>query len=278
MNFLKKTFDFYILSNIHVAISGFCITKLTLIKFNITTGLVPYFVGLSIIISYNFIRLYEVKTKRLSWFKNWFLKNKLKIGGLSIISMLLLLYITLFMSFNKSSLIVLIPFAIMTIFYVVPMFKIKGVEFTFRYYPAIKIFSIAVAWAGISVLFPLYEAEVKFNSRVFFEFIQRFLILVAITIPFDIRDVISDSKNLKTIPQLIGVSNSKKVGIYLLLLFLAFNFFNNEFIISDLFIAGITGFFLWFSSVKKSRYYTGFWVESIPIIWLLLIILFKNVI
>jgi hypothetical protein len=182
------------------------------------------------------------------------------------------------MSFNRKSLLILFPFAFMTVFYVIPLFKIKGISFSFRYFPAIKIFSIAFAWAGISVFFPLYEAELKFNSLIYIEFIKRLLILIAITIPFDIRDETSDVQTLKTIPQLIGVKNSKRVGTFLLILFLGFNIFNNEYFISDLIIALITLFFLWFSSKEKSIYYTGFWVESIPIIWLLLLILIKNVI
>ncbi|SNR62175.1 UbiA prenyltransferase family protein [Lutibacter flavus] len=273
MPFLKRIFDFYVFSNIHVALAGFCITKLSLLKFGINSNLVPSFVGLSIIASYNFIRFYEIKKKRLSWFKSWFYRNKLLILSLSIISISVVIYITFFTDFNRNSLIILFPFALMTVFYVVPLFKLKGIEFSFRYFPAIKIFSIAIAWAGISVFFPLYEAEVTINSIVYFEFIQRVLILIAITIPFDIRDVNSDFKSLKTIPQLIGIEKSKIVGTVLLGLFLGFSLLNNDYLISDLRIALITGFFLWFTSDKKSKYYTSFWVESIPIIWLIITIL-----
>lgn len=273
MPFLKRIFDFYVFSNIHVALAGFCITKLSLLKFGINSNLVPFFVGLSIIASYNFIRFYEIKKKRLSWFKSWFYRNKLLILSLSIISISVVIYITFFTDFNRNSLIILFPFALMTVFYVVPLFKLKGIEFSFRYFPAIKIFSIAIAWAGISVFFPLFEAEVTINSIVYFEFIQRVLILIAITIPFDIRDVNSDFKSLKTIPQLIGIEKSKIVGTVLLGLFLGFSLLNNDYLISDLIIALITGFFLWFTSDKKSRYYTSFWVESIPIIWLIITIL-----
>jgi hypothetical protein len=277
MPFLKRIFDFYIFSNIHVALAGFCITKLSLFKFGIYTNIAPFFVGLSIIVSYNFIRFYEIKSKRLSWFKNWFNKNKIRILILSIISIFLVIYIIFFTDFNRNSLLVLLPFALMTVFYVIPMFRFKGIEFSFRYFPAIKIFSIAIAWAGISVFFPLYEAEVKFNSIVYFEFIQRILILIAITIPFDIRDVNSDFKSLKTVPQLVGIVKSKIVGIILLILFLGFNFLNTEYLISDILIALITGLFLWFASEKKSRYYTGFWVESIPIIWLIITVLINRI-
>ena len=73
---LKRIVDFYIFSNIHVAIAGFCICKITLLKYNVYNNLTPFFVGFSIIISYNLIRFYEIKSKRLSWFKVWFQQCK----------------------------------------------------------------------------------------------------------------------------------------------------------------------------------------------------------
>jgi len=273
MLILKRILDFYIFSNLHVALAGFCITKITLIKYNVSNSWVPFFVLFCILASYNFIRFYELKTKRLSWFKNWFLKNRFGILFLSIVSIIMVFFITFFTKFNLKSFIILFPFALMTVFYVIPFFKFKNIEFSFRYFPAIKIFSIAVSWAGISVLFPLEEAEIKFNATVYIEFIQRILILIAITIPFDIRDIDSDFKSLKTLPQMLGVKNAKILGILLLLLFVILGFFNNSFFKTDILIAIITGAFLWFSTENRTRYYTGFWVESIPIVWLFLITL-----
>ena len=114
---------------------------------------------------------------------------------------------------------------------------------------------------------------IKFNSTIYVEFVQRFLILIAITIPFDIRDVNSDFKSLKTLPQLFGVKNVKILGTGLLVLFIIFGLWNNFFLKTDVLIAIITGILLWFSSESKNRYYTSFWVESIPIIWLTLILI-----
>jgi 4-hydroxybenzoate polyprenyltransferase len=277
MNFLKKLIDFYIYSNIHVALAGFCITKITLLKFGIFTDLVPLFVGLSIIISYNFIRYLEIDTRRLGWFKKWFFQNKKWLFLLSFSAGLVLGYILYFTSFRLKSLYLLIPFGFMTLFYAIPLIKIGKLEVSFRNFPAIKIFSIAIAWAGITVLFPLNEANYLFTENVYIEFFQRILILVAITIPFDIRDINFDEKSLKTLPQLLGIRKAKLFGIVLLLLFVLLEFlknpiFENEHLITIL-IAIITGLFLVFSSIKSSRYYTSFFVEAIPILWFGLIIL-----
>ncbi len=278
MNLLKKIIDFYIFSNIHVALAGFCLTEITLIRFGINDSLVPVFVALSIIISYNFIRFYEIKTSRLSWFRAWFFSYKKELLVLTILAVLALGYIILFSKFKIESLIVLAPFALMTFFYVVPLFKIGKLEISFRNFPFIKIFSIAIAWAGIMVLFPLYEATYSFNSNVYLEFIQRILFVLAIALPFDIRDVNIDSAILKTIPQTFGIPTSKAIGYVLLIVFVGLEFFKNKDSYLDILIiiliSIITALFLRFSSPKKSRYYTSFWVELIPVVWFVLSVLF----
>ena len=279
MLFFKKIIDFYIFSNIHVALAGFCFTKITLFKFGITESLTPYFIALSIVVSYNFIRFFEIKTNRLHWFKSWFINYKNQLLVLSIVSILLLNYLVFFTDFNLQSIYILLPFAFMTFFYVVPFFKTKKTEFSFRNFPSIKIISIAISWAGITVFFPLYEAEFKFNATVYLEFVQRFLFLIAITIPFDIRDVHVDEKSLKTLPQIIGVNYSKMIGYILLLLMILLEFFIHKSVDYNsyiLLVVGITAaIFLGFSSPKRTRFYTSFWVEGIPILWVGLIVLFS---
>ena len=275
MHFLKKILDFYIFSNIHVALAGFCLTKITLLKFGLSDSLTPVFVALSIIISYNFIRYFEIKTGSLNWFKDWFTGNKIKLIILSMLSLLLLGYITFFSDFNLRSIRILIPFAFITLFYVVPLFKVGKVEVSFRNFPSIKIFSIAIAWAGITVFFPLYEVDYEFTSNVYIEFVQRTLLLVAITIPFDIRDVNADPKSLKTLPQVFGVNTSKIIGYVLLLLVVFLGYFNKSNVGLDVWlVAFISGLFLVFSSSEKPRYYTSLWVEAVPILWFVLIVLF----
>ena len=96
MRLAKKIVDFYVFGNIHVAIAGFCITKITLIEFGIAESFVPSFVALSIIISYNFIRFYEIKVNKRNWFKSWFLTCKKSLKILVVLSASGLIYIVFF--------------------------------------------------------------------------------------------------------------------------------------------------------------------------------------
>lgn len=279
MRLFKKIVDFYIYSNIHVALAGFSLTKITLVNFGFEDNFTPLFVAFSILIAYNFIRFYEIKNNRLNWFKDWFFMNIKGILLLMILSILGLGFISFFSNFNLKSVLILFPFAFMTFFYAIPLFKIGKLEVSFRNVPMIKIFSIVTAWAGISVFFPIYEANYQFTSAVYLEFFQRILVLLAITIPFDIRDMITDSKSLKTLPQILGIINAKVLGTLLLFGFVLMEIFKENFtyfgFLIVLIIAIITALFLWFSAPKQSRYYTSFWVESIPVIWLGLLIFIK---
>jgi len=85
---------------------------------------------------------------------------------------------------------------------------------------------------------------------------------------FEIIDLPLDDPHLKTVPQQIGVVKTKQLGVFLMILFVVLEFFssNFEFQIVGLksMLALVTILFLVFSNEKRSRYYTAFWVESIP--------------
>ena len=105
-------------------------------------------------------------------------------------------------------------------------------------------------------------------------FAQRFLFVVAITLPFDIRDVDFDDATLKTIPQVLGVIYAKRFGILCLMLFVGMEFFKT---LTDSFgfrehlmIATLVLIFLMRANKDQNKYYSAFLVESIPIVWLLL--------
>ncbi|MDV7187102.1 hypothetical protein R3X25_07395 [Lutibacter sp. TH_r2] len=275
MGFFKKILNFYIFSNIHVAIAGFCIVKITLLKYSIIENLVPFFVAFSIVVSYNFIRYYEIKTNRLKWFKSWFETYKIFIFLVSIISLILGSILLLKMNLDTKSTSLLLLFYLITLFYVIPFSKKNKKEFSFRNFPFIKIYSIAFAWAGVTVLFTLSVYNIEFTADVWIEFLQRFLILIVITLPFDIRDLLTDPKELKTIPQTLGVLKSKYYGSILLVVFYGLEFLKgNPLLKSTLLIAIITFIFLLFSTPKNNRFYTALWVESIPIFWLIILMYF----
>ena len=101
---------------------------------------------------------------------------------------------------------------------------------------------------------------------------QRYLFVIAATLPFEIRDLKLDHPNLSTWPQRWGVKNTKIFGFILLIFFLfleaLFSFSSSYEIISI--IAILLMAFILMSKKEQSKYFSSFWVEGIPILWLLL--------
>ena len=225
MGTLKRFFDFYIFSNIHVALAAFCLTKITLIENEIESNLLPFFVLFSTIVSYNLIRFYNALENKI-WFAVFIKKNKKTLLGLTFLSLGILIYQSFFLNFK--AIITLIPFGFLTLFYVIPFPWNKSNSFTLRSVAFLKLFLIAISYAGITVLFPLINYSIEVESNEIITFIQRFLFIVSITIPFDIRDLNFDNKNLKTLPQVIGIQKSKVVGLLFLMLFLGLEFLKNS--------------------------------------------------
>ncbi len=271
MSLAKRIFNFYIFSNIHVALAAFCLVKITLLTYEIKDNLAPFFVFFSTIASYNFIRLYRVDTIQ-DWFFEFVKTYKKSIVGLTLASVLLVVYLAF--SLHLKALIALIPFGFFTLFYVVPFPLRKRNPITLRSFAFVKLFLIAISWAGVTVLIPLLNYNIAIQQHETFTFIQRFLFVLVITLPFDIRDVNYDNDALKTLPQVFGVQQAKRIGLFFLMLFLGIALFensvaSNQFRI-DLIIALLSLFFLLRANQNQHLYYSAFFVESLPIVWLII--------
>ncbi len=268
MVLLKKYFNFYIYSNIHVAIAVMCLTKITLLQFGIEENLSPLFVFFSTILSYNairFINISKIRREAATWIKS----HKVALLTLNAISFLALIIIAFHIEFE--SIIVLLPFVLATTLYISP-FRIW--KLNLRDVPGLKLFLIAFSFAGVTVLFPIVQNELVITNNIILLFFERFLFVVAITIPFDIRDIDYDNPKLFTLPQVIGIRKSKIVGIISIVLFLLigyyrFKVFGNSILIIFL-VTIISALLIGFSSKNQSNYYSSFWLEGIPIIWFIL--------
>jgi len=274
MQLIKRIFDFYIFSNIHVALATFCLAKITLLTFEYQENEVAFFIFFATIVAYNFIRSYN-KFLIKSWYSDSMEANKNTIIFIALLSFVIMTFIAFNLRIN--ALIGLIPFGLFTLFYVI---KLKGITKTatsLRMVSGIKIFLIAFCWAGITVLFPLINYNEIFSMDVWVVFLQRFLFVLVITIPFDIRDLGHDEETLKTIPQVLGLQNAKRLGLFLLMLFLGLTFLRTsityEQIRIELIVTVISLLFLVKSKNTQSKYYSAFFVEGIPVIWLILVLL-----
>jgi 4-hydroxybenzoate polyprenyltransferase len=116
-------------------------------------------------------------------------------------------------------------------------------------------------------------------QEISFTFFQRFFFVIAITLPFEIRDLKFDSGNLNTIPQQIGIANTKKIGYILLGIILFLEFLKSYFSVINLIalslILLVSAYFIKAARIDQGSYYSAFWVEGIPVFWLLVWLLAK---
>ena len=126
----------------------------------------------------------------------------------------------------------------------------------------------------------MVASETAISGDVLLTFFQRIMIVLALILPFEIRDVPYDSLNLKTLPQQVGIRNTKLLGLAVLLFCLVFEFFKHDsevaYIISLLVFCVILGWMLVVAITHQTRYFASFWVEGLPIIWYLVFVLFEQ--
>ena len=258
MSILKQLFHFYIHASIHVGFAVLCLQYVTLISFGI-----PYekeysfLVFFGTVLCYNLLKHYNFFLNRLIIFR--FYKPILITTFLVAVGFIFcFFYATPYTQIN------LLLTGIIVLFY--PFLR----KFTF-----IKLFTVSFCVSVVTVFIPLVSKNVS-DLDLFIIFLQRFLIAIAWLIPFEIQDLKVDEITLNTVAQKYGIEKSKKIGIFMVLTFVLCEFFKSTFSYATLFVGLISFLFIHFSSGnKKNQYYTSFWVESIPIFWLIFLIIFE---
>lgn len=222
-------------------------------------------------LTYNGQRIFRLaKYKKIGERLQWVVKHQkiLKISSFIIgfIGAICLLYI------NLNTWLILIPMGILSMLYVVPIPFIKKGLRNIHY---IKVFIIALVWSLIIIGLPFLNSLNSFsvNKEVMFAFVQCFVFVLAITLPFDVRDIEFDKADgLKTIPQFVGINGTKLIAALLLIgSFLLFYFSNiSKSTTIGLAVAHLISLLIIMQTNKKRKelFYAG-WVESTVIImWL----------
>lgn len=268
MSVIKNLFWVYIYGSMHVALSVLALLLMTNHIFHLAfNSAIAVFAYCGTMFSYNFMKydgLFRVK----------------KAAGKRVRLIVFLSTIALiaagisFFFLERVTQFTAIAFFALTALYTVPFFpKTKNL----RNWSGVKIYIVALCWAGITLVVPLLDAHVELTSDVYLKFTQRFALVIILILIFEIIDLKEDDPHLKTIPQQIGVRNTKILNLCFLVPFFFLEFLkitvDYRQISANLIMVVTVSLFTIFASPKRSKYYTLFWVESIPIFWLLLVVL-----
>lgn len=274
MRIIKQLFDFYLNSSIHVAFAVYALSWITLNEFNIFYDeSILCFIFYATITGYNFVKYFGIAK-----FHHRSLTDALKaVQIFSLICFVLLCYYAIQLSLK--TLTYIFVFGVVTFLYAIPFipknFYLDNQQ-NLRAISGLKVYIIALVWTGVTVFLPLINNDVEWNADVYITAFQRFIFVIVLMLPFEIRDLKYDSLKLATIPQKIGLKRTKRIGLLLLILFFFANFLKDDLssvsVIKTLFISLVLVSFLVFTNKKRNRYYSSFWVESIPVLWLLVIL------
>jgi hypothetical protein len=277
MKLFKVFFQFYINSSCHVALSAVAFTCLTGIELRISTDFfLLFFVFFATVLGYNFV-------KYLGFIAPLVRPESRRLKGIGLMTGLAAVTLPFFiMKFSLSSVGMVIAMGILTFFYAMPLSigKLnKQTKLNLRGLSGVKIFVIALVWAVTTVLLPALEEGMTFSTSIFKIVVQRFLWVLVLMIPFEIRDLKYDHVSLATWPQNFGVPNTKILGGILLSVILLLEIFLGQWPLGSwfwilLFMVFLTAALIFSTKREQSLYYSAFWVEGLPVLWLGLVLLF----
>ncbi len=275
MHQIRKLLKFFIYSNLLISCCAvaFLLTGKELLQVEVkeVKPLALIFSATFLIYNLNIFLVYQLRKKRVSGRKmDWFFRNRHVIYILLLLNTGLLLWSFPYGSWQQS--LFFLHLGIISLLYNVPDRYANTAFRSIRSVPLIKVFLIAYVWAAIGAFYPALEYQQAFQEAIIL-FVLFFLFILAITLPFDIRDYYGDKKrSLLTVPGVIGIKNTRKVAVALLLLYAIGIGFIYQHWAASFFIALTGGALIAFSSEKRPDwYYTG-GVDSLLLLQYLLML------
>lgn len=274
--------NFIVYSNLWIAAGAALITAQTQWALIGRTDLsMPAFVFFATLATYNFHRLVRfnkwalrLQSRRLTFLMKW-RKILTVITSVSLCVAAMLALVT----FNSGQWIVLILTTVIAAFYALP-FQLNAMKLApLREWPGLKVFLIGFSWAGVTALLPLMSENSLSYAVCSMAVVERFFFIVALSIPFDTRDLGFDLPGQKTIPQLLGQQGAGVAAIASAVIFLSIAFLNPIYsnnTIAALIVsgAGAVGA-LCFSLSKRSDSYYEWLLDGLIILQALLVMIFS---
>jgi multisubunit Na+/H+ antiporter MnhC subunit len=264
MQWFKQIFNFYLDASIHVAlaVASLYFVSVEILKVSTNWSLAG-FLFFGTIVCYNFIK-FGVEAEKYLIVRNPYHKI---IQGFSFLSFAFALY--LFFRLELKIWIAILILMGIAVLYAIPLLpKAKNL----RNFAGLKTFLVALVWTGCTISLPVIDNQLEITWDIKVIGFQRFLLVLILLLPFEIRDMKYDSPELKTMPQRIGVERTKVVGYVLTLLYFLSSFMKDELNITEILIKMSVTLLLIvvLKGTKENQklYFSSFWVELIPILYL----------
>lgn len=272
----KRVIDFYIYSSLHVSLCFIAFYTVVSLYASFEPSILELIaVGCSTLVGYNLAKFIHLVRKPFR-FKMLILVLTAICAVIGFVAACLLgFYAMMLFSFC----------GLLTLLYSFQQILGKS----FRQVPILKLITISLTWSLLAVLLPHliikndYFLKVSvFNSQtggdysiLIWDVIKYMCLVIALCIPFEIRDLKYDDSSLRTLPQIIGINLSKLIGYILLIISGVIEITQYSYrnvtelqIYVTVIVLLITGRAIFFSKGMKNDYYTSLYVEAIPMLWL----------
>ncbi|SNZ01542.1 hypothetical protein [Flagellimonas pacifica] len=263
MRTLRFIFNFYLNASIHVALAVISLLGVTSLVLEIPLNLSLFgFVFFGTIVCYNFVK-YGVEAKKYLVVMNAYHKN---IQALSFFCFGLAVYFLIHL--DRKIWVAVLGLGLISCLYAIPLLpKTKNL----RSLGGFKIYIVALVWVGFTVLLPVLDNELDISWDLKILFLQRFILVVALILPFEIRDLQWDDPEIKTLPQIFGIYKTRMLGVILMVVFFLLTFLKDNLIGVEISMRLLVSVLLIIVFLQRDRvprkYFASFWVEGIPILW-----------
>lgn len=264
---MLRPLNFLVYSNIWIGIGAAAITW----QYYLVEELTPNWFIISLaffstVLTYTFQRYVKIINKtrsggdRLEWME----RNPITVKGIMLFSTAGCIHALFEVSLKSYWLLVIT--GILSLFYVV---KLPGnLGKNLRDIPSLKIFLIGFVWAVIGSFLPYLNLEEAKTEMPWMLFVSNFIFVIAITIPFDIRDLHLDEDDKRTIPQMVGEKKARLIGGILLLLntviFSQLTSNSHDLIFALSILVGL--FLIWKSKSNAKDLYFSFVIDGLLIL------------
>ncbi len=270
---MKLILKLLVYSNLWVGLAVACLAAITtfdLLSFNLP---ILIFIGTATALVYSYMRLVQLPSYQSggqAGFKSWYARHPLWLISLTVFWGLLTAI--QFLRIYKAEMIwlLLIP-GLVSLLYPLGFRNAFGQFTSLRSLPGIKVLLIAMVWSYVTVALPALAGH-SWSFELGVEFVFRSLLIVALIIPFDIRDSETDPGTMMTLPQKLGIRGAVNLSLFLLLLYQLWVvcrvlIFTMDLPLAFALILGLetAHWLIHRSSPASSDLHFSFWIEGVPV-------------
>jgi hypothetical protein len=288
---LRAVFDFYLYSNLHIALCAVAMVLVSQLIFNYHLRSELFiFVFCGTFFLYNLQRLpsafANVPIESEFIRHKWNTDHKVFLAITSALAGIAAGW-SFFQLYHRSQFVALLP-AFLSFAYAFPFVKIKGTWRRLREIEATKVFIIALVWGIICTLLPATAADPTgrhwISAPVLLWFLACSAMIFSITVPFDIRDLYYDGEKLRTIPVILGVKKAILLSLVLLgisaglvgAVSIGYGYGGVPVFAGYFTWTIITGILIAKSTPQRPEYYFSFLMDGVMMLLLAIMVVVKN--